>query len=120
MIVTYDKDEHVLLNEIYVRLCGMPKTPGDGKVDAYKPGIRVVHEHDGRSSGIVVAVTDKGITVLWSKPPGLGFKLPDIRQVFSKLNSRDIVSVQPMTLPIGNLFYLDYQYGESDDDDNNG
>ena len=36
---------------------------------------------------------------------------PIVRRVFGGLVANDIVSIQPMSLPSGLLFYLDYQYG---------
>ena len=36
---------------------------------------------------------------------------PIVRRVFGNLIANDIVSVQPMSLPSGLLFYLDYTYG---------
>lgn len=38
---------------------------------------------------------------------------PIVRRVFAGLISSDIVSVQPMSLPAGLLFYLDYTYGSN-------
>jgi len=35
---------------------------------------------------------------------------PTVRKVYSGLIANQIVSVQPMTLPTGLLFYLDYSY----------
>ena len=36
---------------------------------------------------------------------------PIVRRVFGGLVANDLVSIQPMSLPSGLLFYLDYQYG---------
>ncbi len=38
---------------------------------------------------------------------------PIVRRVFAGLVANEIVSVQPMSLPAGLLFYLDYTYGSS-------
>lgn len=38
---------------------------------------------------------------------------PIVRRVFAGLIANEIVSVQPMSLPSGLLFYLDYTYGSS-------
>lgn len=38
---------------------------------------------------------------------------PIVRRVFAGLVSNEIVSVQPMSLPSGLLFYLDYTYGSN-------
>ena len=39
---------------------------------------------------------------------------PIIRRVVPNLIANDIVSVQPMSLPAGSVFYMDYKYGKSD------
>src|SRR5690349_16378509 len=36
---------------------------------------------------------------------------PIVRRVFGGLIANELVSVQPMSLPSGLLFYLDYQFG---------
>ena len=38
---------------------------------------------------------------------------PIVRRVFGGLVANDLVSIQPMSLPAGLLFYLDYTYGSS-------
>lgn len=38
-----------------------------------------------------------------------------IRRLFPALIASEIVSVQPMSLPSGSLFYMDYVYGSSTD-----
>ena len=37
---------------------------------------------------------------------------PIVRRVFGSLVANEIVSIQPMSLPSGLLFYLDYSYGK--------
>jgi hypothetical protein len=39
------------------------------------------------------------------------FIFPILRRVFPNLIANEIVSVQPMTAPVGAVFYLDYVYG---------
>jgi len=41
------------------------------------------------------------------------FIFPVLRRVFPNLIAHEIVSVQPMTAPVGAVFYLDYVYGTS-------
>ena len=38
---------------------------------------------------------------------------PIVRRVFGGLIANDLVSIQPMSLPAGLLFYLDYAYGSN-------
>jgi len=40
-----------------------------------------------------------------------GVALPLVRKIFGQLASKEFVSVQPMNLPAGLVFYLDFQYG---------
>ena len=42
-----------------------------------------------------------------------GVALPLVRRVFGEIVAKDLVSVQPMNLPAGLIFYLDFQYGTS-------
>ena len=42
-----------------------------------------------------------------------GVALPLVRKVFGSLSSKEFVSVQPMNLPSGLVFFLDFQYGAS-------
>mgnify|MGYP003632924117 CR=1 FL=1 len=42
-----------------------------------------------------------------------GVALPLVRRVFGEIVAKDLVSVQPMNLPAGLIFYLDFQYGSA-------
>jgi len=42
-----------------------------------------------------------------------GVALPLIRRIFAELSSKEFVSVQPMNLPSGLVFYLDFKYGNN-------
>ena len=42
-----------------------------------------------------------------------GVALPLVRKIFGQIASKEFVSVQPMNLPAGLVFYLDFQYGSS-------
>jgi hypothetical protein len=42
-----------------------------------------------------------------------GIALPLVRRVFAEIVAKDFVSVQPMAMPSGLVFYLDFQYGNS-------
>jgi hypothetical protein len=41
-----------------------------------------------------------------------GIALPLVRKVFGQIAAKEFVSVQPMNLPSGLVFYLDFQYGK--------
>ena len=40
-----------------------------------------------------------------------GVALPLVRRIFAEIAAKDFVSVQPMNLPSGLVFYLDFKYG---------
>jgi hypothetical protein len=42
-----------------------------------------------------------------------GLALPLVRKIFGQIASKEFVSVQPMNLPAGLVFYLDFQYGNN-------
>jgi hypothetical protein len=42
-----------------------------------------------------------------------GVALPLVRKVFGQIAAKEFVSVQPMNLPSGLVFYLDFQYGDT-------
>jgi hypothetical protein len=42
-----------------------------------------------------------------------GVALPLVRKIFGQIAAKEFVSVQPMNLPAGLVFYLDFQYGNS-------
>ena len=42
-----------------------------------------------------------------------GVALPLVRKVFGQIASKEFVSVQPMNLPSGLIFYMDFKYGSN-------
>ena len=44
-----------------------------------------------------------------------GVALPLVRKVFGSLSTKEFMSVQPMNLPSGLVFFLDFQYGQGKD-----
>lgn len=40
-----------------------------------------------------------------------GVALPLVRKIFAEISSKEFVSVQPMSLPAGLVFYLEFKYG---------
>ena len=42
-----------------------------------------------------------------------GVALPLVRRIFGEIAAQDFVSVQPMNLPSGLVFYLDFKYGSN-------
>ncbi len=58
------------------------------------------------SSGTFSSQTAVNIGGQWA-----GVALPLVRKVFGQIASKEFVSVQPMNLPSGLVFFLDFQYG---------
>jgi len=54
--------------------------------------------------------TNAGTGANWA-----GIALPLVRKVFGQISSQEFVSVQPMNLPSGLVFFLDFQYGGTSD-----
>ena len=42
-----------------------------------------------------------------------GVALPLVRKVFGQIAAKEFLSVQPMNLPSGLVFFLDFQYGQN-------
>ena len=59
-------------------------------------------------------VTGTGTTIQTGNSEAwAGVALPLVRRVFGEIVAKDLVSVQPMNLPAGLIFYLDFQYGSN-------
>ena len=58
------------------------------------------------SSGTFQSQTAVNIGGQWA-----GVALPLVRKVFGQIAAKEFVSVQPMNLPSGLVFFLDFQYG---------
>ena len=58
------------------------------------------------SAGAGTNITNGGNSEAWA-----GVALPLVRRVFGEIVAKDLVSVQPMNLPAGLIFYLDFRYG---------
>jgi len=67
---------------------------------------QLVQEASATGDGTSINIT--GNSEAWA-----GVALPLVRRVFGEIVAKDLVSVQPMNLPSGLLFYLDFQYGTS-------
>ena len=67
------------------------------------------------SSGTFQSQTGVNIGGQWA-----GVALPLVRKVFGQISAQEFVSVQPMNLPSGLVFYLDFQYGSAKTPFNSG
>jgi len=85
----------------------------------FAPGDWACHVN-GTGRGIVVAVTEVEIAVLWSTCPQevddfSKFTFPSVRRsTTGPLIAQQLVSIQPMPVPSSVIFYLDYKYGNEE------
>ena len=64
--------------------------------------------NEANTTGTGAAFNSTGNSEAWA-----GVALPLVRRVFGEIVAKDLVSVQPMNLPAGLIFYLDFQYGST-------
>ena len=69
---------------------------------------QLVTESSLSGGGTAGATFTPGVGEQWA-----GVALPLVRKIFGQISSKEFVSVQPMNLPSGLVFYLDFQYGNS-------
>jgi len=67
---------------------------------------QIIKEANATGGGAIGTAT--GNAEQWA-----GVALPLVRKVFAQIAAKDFVSVQPMNLPSGLVFYLDFKYGNS-------
>ena len=91
--------------------------------------LKNLNEHDSRTMAMILENQSKQLVTETSAAAGgttsgasftagageqwAGVALPLVRKIFGQLASKEFVSVQPMNLPAGLVFYLDFQYGTS-------
>ena len=68
---------------------------------------QLVNEQTSTGTGTSIST---GNSEAWA-----GVALPLVRRVFGEIVAKDLISVQPMNLPAGLIFYLDFQYGTAND-----
>jgi len=67
---------------------------------------QLVMEESNTGGGANAGTFTPGTGAQWA-----GVALPLVRKVFGQIAAKEFVSVQPMNLPSGLVFYLDFQYG---------
>ena len=67
---------------------------------------QLVTENTQTGGGSATFTAGTGAAGQWA-----GVALPLVRKVFGQIAAKEFVSVQPMNLPSGLVFYLDFQYG---------
>jgi len=80
--------------------------------DVDKSNMAIMLENQAKQLVVEANTTGTGA----SFTPGTGEQyaavaLPLVRKVFGQIAAKEFVSVQPMSLPAGLVFYLDFQYG---------
>ena len=68
---------------------------------------QLISENSG-TGGTAGGSTNGASSEEWS-----GVALPLVRRIFGEIAAQDFVSVQPMNLPSGLVFYLDFKYGKT-------
>ena len=88
----------------------------EGLSDYNRTNMAVMLENQAKQLVLEQSSTGGGSTSGATFTPGTGEQwagvaLPLVRKVFGQIASKEFVSVQPMNLPAGLVFYLDFQYG---------
>ena len=86
----------------------------EGLADYNKSNMAVMLENQAKQ--LVVEQSNTGTGGTFTPGTGeqwAGVALPLVRKVFGQIAAKEFVSVQPMSLPAGLVFFLDFQYGTS-------
>ena len=79
--------------------------------DYEKHNTAILLENQARQLISEASVTNAGTGN--DKENWAGVALPLVRRVFAEIAAKEFVSVQPMNLPSGLIFYLDFKYGNT-------
>jgi hypothetical protein len=90
----------------------------EGLKDYDRTNMAVILENQAKQLVLEQSSTGGGVTNGATFTPGngeqwAGVALPLVRKIFGQIASKEFVSVQPMNLPAGLVFYLDFQYGNN-------
>jgi hypothetical protein len=84
----------------------------EGLNETNKNNMSMILENQAKQ--LVVENSNTGGTATFTAGTGenwAGIALPLVRKVFGQIAAKEFVSVQPMNLPSGLVFFLDFQYG---------
>ena len=81
--------------------------------DFQKSGMATLLENQARQLINEFNTTSPAGTTTSNQEEWSGVALPLVRRIFSSIAAQDFVSVQPMNLPSGLVFYLDFKYGST-------
>ena len=100
------------------RLAGKWEKTGllEGLNGANKSNMGIILENQAKQLVVESSQTGGGTASAGTFTAGVGeqwagIALPLVRKVFGQIAAQEFVSVQPMNLPSGLVFYLDFQYG---------
>jgi len=94
----------------------------EGMNGAHKNNMGLILENQAKQLVVESSQTSGGVGTggTFSSQTGVnvggqwaGVALPLVRKVFGQIAAQEFVSVQPMNLPSGLVFFLDFQYGSS-------
>tara|TARA_B100001121_G_scaffold304831_1_gene321024 strand:+ start:2015 stop:3676 length:1662 start_codon:yes stop_codon:yes gene_type:complete len=87
--------------------------------DFQRSGMAIMLENQAKQlvseAGVSTTNPTGGSDEEWS-----GVALPLVRRIFGEIAAQEFVSVQPMNLPSGLVFYLDFKYGSANSGVNQG
>jgi hypothetical protein len=84
----------------------------EGLTETDKNNMSLMLENQAKQ--LVTEVSQTGTGAFFTPGQGeqwAGIALPLVRKVFGQIAAKEFVSVQPMNLPSGLVFFLDFQYG---------
>jgi len=80
--------------------------------DVHKNNMALMLENQAKQ--LVTEASQTGVGASFTAGAGeqwAGVALPLVRRIFGEISAKEFVSVQPMSLPSGLVFYLDFKYG---------
>jgi hypothetical protein len=88
----------------------------EGLAGTHKNNMSIILENQAKQLVTETSQTGGGVASQGNFTAGngeqwAGVALPLVRKVFGQIAAKEFVSVQPMNLPSGLVFYLDFQYG---------
>lgn len=85
--------------------------------EVHKNNMSMILENQAKQLVVEASQTGNGVAgasfTAGSGEQWAGVALPLVRKLFGQIAAKEFVSVQPMNMPSGLVFYLDFQYGTS-------
>lgn len=90
----------------------------EGLANEQKNNMAMILENQAKQLVVEASQTGGGVSSAGTFTAGqgeqwAGVALPLVRKVFGQIAAKEFVSVQPMNLPSGLVFFLDFQYGNT-------